>query len=54
VSFNEKVYFAVGSIMAEFIARLIWWVEYCLKMEVTHEQNRPCNDWSSEYLFFFA
>jgi len=34
VNFNEKLYFAVGFIIAEFIARLIWRVEYCLKMEV--------------------
>jgi hypothetical protein len=36
VNFNEKLFFTVSFIVAAFIARLIWWVEFCLKMEVKH------------------
>ena len=33
---TEKMYFAAGFFIAAFVARLIWWVEYCLKVEANH------------------
>ena len=36
MKFTEKMYFAAGFCIAAFVARLIWWVEYYLKVEAKH------------------